>query len=128
MSPPLLGVEGKYRGNDSVVAASASMDCISQNGSGLKEHNYLRLSDCSLEDSSRVSSVTQVNKSYDLVYPDPNPLNKIQNLLNWTPGNLRRSPCFLCFLQKTEFVHHLKRLLFQGIKEVSLTPWIEAHK
>ncbi|KAI8018907.1 Auxin-responsive protein IAA9 [Camellia lanceoleosa] len=59
MSPPLLGVEGKYRGNDSVVAASASMDCISQNGSGLKEHNYLRLSDCSLEDSSRVSSVTQ---------------------------------------------------------------------
>ncbi|GMP31140.1 hypothetical protein CsSME_00005478 [Camellia sinensis var. sinensis] len=66
MSPPLLGVEGKYRGNDSVVAASASMDCISQNGSGLKEHNYLRLSDCSLEDSSRVSSVTEVNKEKPL--------------------------------------------------------------
>ncbi|KAI8017936.1 Auxin-responsive protein IAA9 [Camellia lanceoleosa] len=58
MSPP-LGVEGKNRGKDSVVAASTSMDCISQNGSGLKEHNYLRLSDCSLGDSSTVSSVTQ---------------------------------------------------------------------
>ncbi|CAL5370907.1 unnamed protein product [Camellia sinensis] len=80
-----MSVEGKYRGNDSVVAASASMDCISQNGSGLKEHNYLRLSDCSLEDSSR---------SYDLVYPDPNPLNKIQNLLNWTSGKFEEKPLF----------------------------------
>lgn len=63
MSPPLLGVEGEGRANVSLVAASASMDTISQNGLGLKERNYLGLSDCSSVDSSPVSSVSEDNKS-----------------------------------------------------------------
>lgn len=63
MSPPLLGVEGECQGNVSIVAPSASMDCISHNGSGLKERNYLGLSDCSSVDSSAVSCLSEDNKS-----------------------------------------------------------------
>ncbi|XP_059640611.1 auxin-responsive protein IAA9-like [Cornus florida] len=63
MSPPLLSVEGEGQGNVSIVASSASMDCISQNCSGLKEHNYLALSDCSSVDSSTVSSLSEDNKN-----------------------------------------------------------------
>uniref|UniRef100_A0A5B7B2D7 Auxin-responsive protein n=1 Tax=Davidia involucrata TaxID=16924 RepID=A0A5B7B2D7_DAVIN len=63
MSPPLLCVEGEGEGSISIVAASASMDCISQNGSGLKERNYLGLSDCSSVDSSTVSSLSDDNKN-----------------------------------------------------------------
>ncbi|KAG8373804.1 hypothetical protein BUALT_Bualt11G0063200 [Buddleja alternifolia] len=63
MSPPLLGVEGKSQCNVSLVASSASADCVSQNGSGLKERNYLGLSDCSSVDSSAVSKVPEGNKS-----------------------------------------------------------------
>ncbi|XP_057491620.1 auxin-responsive protein IAA9-like [Actinidia eriantha] len=63
MSPPLIGVEGEGRGNVSIVTASASMGCVSQNGSELKERNYLGLSACSSGDSSPVSSVSEDNKS-----------------------------------------------------------------
>lgn len=54
MSPTKLG-EGQ--GNASVMASSASLDCISQTGSALKERNYLGLSDSSSVDSSAASSV-----------------------------------------------------------------------
>lgn len=54
MSPTILG-EGK--GNVSAMASSASLDCISQTGSALKERNYLGLSDSSSVDSSAASSV-----------------------------------------------------------------------
>ncbi|KAK4477413.1 hypothetical protein RD792_016634 [Penstemon davidsonii] len=62
MSPPLLGIEGHSQCNVSLMASSASADCISQNLSGLKEHNYFGLSDCSSVDSSAVSSVVDENK------------------------------------------------------------------
>ncbi|OMP06546.1 AUX/IAA protein [Corchorus capsularis] len=58
MSPPLLGVEEEGQSNIS----SPSVDCISQNGLGLKERNYLGLSDCSSVDSSGVS-LPEENKS-----------------------------------------------------------------
>ncbi|KAK4490694.1 hypothetical protein RD792_001390 [Penstemon davidsonii] len=62
MSPPLLGVEGQSQCNVSLMASSASADCISQTGPGLKENNYLGLSDCSSVDSSAVSDVPEENK------------------------------------------------------------------
>ncbi|KAL7131711.1 hypothetical protein ABFS83_12G022400 [Erythranthe nasuta] len=50
-----LGVEGQSQCNVSLMVSSASADCITQNGSSLKERNYLGLSDCSSVDSSAVS-------------------------------------------------------------------------
>ncbi|KAL0332400.1 UNVERIFIED_CONTAM: Auxin-responsive protein IAA9 [Sesamum calycinum] len=63
MLPPLLGVEGQDQCNVSLMASSASVDTVSQNGLGLKERNYLGLSDCSSVDSSGVSSVPEENKN-----------------------------------------------------------------
>ncbi|KAL2246774.1 UNVERIFIED_CONTAM: Auxin-responsive protein IAA9 [Sesamum indicum] len=45
------------------MASSASADRVAQNGLGLKERNYLGLSDCSSVDSSAVSSVPEEKKS-----------------------------------------------------------------
>ncbi|KAM7524303.1 hypothetical protein LguiA_014205 [Lonicera macranthoides] len=61
MSPPLLGVEGGGHENISLVASSASIDSISN--MGLKEINYLGLSDCSSVDSSTISSLSEENKN-----------------------------------------------------------------
>ncbi|MED6205465.1 Auxin-responsive protein iaa9 [Stylosanthes scabra] len=58
MSPPALVSEDEGQGNVSTVASasSQSLDCFSQNGGGgLKERNYLGLSDCSSVDSSNSS-------------------------------------------------------------------------
>lgn len=63
MSPPLLGGEEEGQSNVSLVASSPSIDCISQNGLGFKERNYLGLSDCSSVDSSAVSSLSEENKN-----------------------------------------------------------------
>nr|AMQ09497.1 Aux/IAA transcription factor [Boehmeria nivea] len=60
MTPPLLG--GEEDGHSSVVASASPIDCISQNGLGLKERNYLGLSDCSSVDSSGVSSLSEESK------------------------------------------------------------------
>lgn len=43
------------------MASSSSADCISQNGLGLKERNYLGLSDCSSVDSSSVPEESKNN-------------------------------------------------------------------
>ncbi|KAJ8769360.1 hypothetical protein K2173_002564 [Erythroxylum novogranatense] len=59
MSPPLLGVEEEGQSS----ASLPSIDCISQNGCGLKERNYLGLSDCSSVDSSGAPSLAEENKS-----------------------------------------------------------------
>ncbi|XWS45065.1 hypothetical protein CRYUN_Cryun15aG0104700 [Craigia yunnanensis] len=59
MSPPLLGVEEEGQCN----VSSPSVDCISQNGLGIKERNYLGLSDSSSVDSSGVSSLPVDNKN-----------------------------------------------------------------
>ncbi|KDP32156.1 hypothetical protein JCGZ_12617 [Jatropha curcas] len=63
MSPPLLGVEEEGENNVSLVASSPSIDCISQNGCGLTERNYLGLSDCSSVDSSAVPSLSKETKN-----------------------------------------------------------------
>ncbi|KAL5556663.1 hypothetical protein UlMin_038899 [Ulmus minor] len=63
MSPPLLGGEEERQSNASLVDSSPPIDCISQNGSGLKERNYLGLSDCSSVDSSQVSNLSVENKN-----------------------------------------------------------------
>lgn len=63
MSPPLLSAEEGEQSNVSLVASSPTMDCISQNGSGLKERNYMGLSDCSSVDSSPVSSLSEEKKN-----------------------------------------------------------------
>ncbi|KAM6564040.1 hypothetical protein CsatB_024038 [Cannabis sativa] len=61
MSPPLLG--GEEEGHSTLVSSSSPIDCRSQNGSGLKERNYLGLSDCSSVDSSAVSNLSEENRS-----------------------------------------------------------------
>lgn len=63
MSPPLLGIEGEAQGNVSLMASSKSVDCISNKGLGLKERNYLGLSDSSTEESPSVSTVSKEKKS-----------------------------------------------------------------
>ncbi|KAL4644460.1 hypothetical protein ACB092_02G167100 [Castanea dentata] len=64
MSPPLLSAEEEGgQSNVSLVSSSPTMDCISQSGSGLKERNYLGLSDCSSVDSSAVSSLLEEKKN-----------------------------------------------------------------
>lgn len=63
MSPTLLGVEGQGQCNVFVMASSSSADCLSQSGSGLKEHNYFGLSDCSSVDSSAVSGTAEGSKN-----------------------------------------------------------------
>ncbi|CAA0839675.1 Auxin-responsive protein IAA9 [Striga hermonthica] len=55
MTPPLSGIEGQNQFNAPLMASSSSADCITQNTIGLKERNYLGLSDCSSVDSSTVS-------------------------------------------------------------------------
>lgn len=64
MSPPLLSAEEEGgHSNVSLASSSPTMDCISQSGSGLKERNYLGLSDCSSVDSSAVSSLLEEKKN-----------------------------------------------------------------
>ncbi|KAG7968196.1 hypothetical protein I3843_08G140800 [Carya illinoinensis] len=60
MSPPLLTAD---EGEQSNVSSSPTVDCISQNGSGLKECNYMGLSDCSSVDCSAVSSSSEEKKN-----------------------------------------------------------------
>ncbi|KAJ7953474.1 Auxin-responsive protein [Quillaja saponaria] len=62
MSPPLLIAEEEGQSNVSTVASSPSLDCTSQNGTGLKEHNYLGLSDCSSVDSSTPPCLSEEKK------------------------------------------------------------------
>ncbi|XP_061361060.1 auxin-responsive protein IAA9-like [Gastrolobium bilobum] len=64
MSPPLLVTEEEGQSNTSTVASasSQSLDCFSQNEAGLKERNYLALSDCSSVDSSTVPSLSDEKK------------------------------------------------------------------
>nr|AVV48464.1 IAA9 [Bassia scoparia] len=57
MSPPLLGVEGGGQSNENPLVPSPT--CAE---SGLKEHNYFGLSECSSVDSSNVSSLSEDNK------------------------------------------------------------------
>ncbi|KAF8410664.1 hypothetical protein HHK36_003196 [Tetracentron sinense] len=63
MSPPQLGVGDEGQNNVTLLASSASVDSICQNDSGLKERNYMGLSDCSSVDSSAISSLSEENKS-----------------------------------------------------------------
>lgn len=62
MSPPVLVANDQGESNASTVTSSPSLDCISHTGSGLKERNYLGLSDCSSVDSSTVPSLSDEKK------------------------------------------------------------------
>uniref|UniRef100_A0A5B7AZK2 Auxin-responsive protein n=2 Tax=Davidia involucrata TaxID=16924 RepID=A0A5B7AZK2_DAVIN len=124
MSPPLLGVEGEGQGNVSIVAASASMDCISQNGSGLKEHNYLGLSDCSSVDSSRVSSLSDDNKNnlnmkateLRLGLPGSQSPERDPDLNLLSSGKLDEKPLFPLLPSKDGFCSSLQKTIVSGNK------------
>lgn len=64
MSPPLLLPEEEGQSNPSTVASASpqSLDRFSQTAAGLKERNYLGLSDCSSVDSSTVPSLSDEKK------------------------------------------------------------------
>jgi auxin-responsive protein IAA len=64
MSPPLLLPEEEGQSNTSTVASASpqSLDRFSQTAAGLKERNYLGLSDCSSVDSSTVPSLSDEKK------------------------------------------------------------------
>ncbi|CAK9179610.1 unnamed protein product, partial [Ilex paraguariensis] len=63
MSPPLLGAgEEADQRNITLLASPASLDRnICHNISGLKEHNYMGLSDCSSVGSSTISTTSGDN-------------------------------------------------------------------
>ncbi|KAK3021478.1 hypothetical protein RJ639_047650 [Escallonia herrerae] len=64
MSPPLHSVEeDEGRSNVTLLASSASMESTCQNGSQLKERNYMGLSDCSSVDSSTISTSSEDNSA-----------------------------------------------------------------
>ncbi|XP_057794266.1 auxin-responsive protein IAA8-like [Salvia miltiorrhiza] len=64
MSAPLLGVGGdEYQSNITLLASSTSLESVCQNGSELKERNYMGLSDCSSVDSSTISSTSEYSPS-----------------------------------------------------------------
>ncbi|KAL1540267.1 auxin-responsive protein IAA9-like [Salvia divinorum] len=59
MSAPLLGVGGdEYQNNITLLSSPTSLESVCQNGSELKERNYMGLSDCSSVDSSAKSSTS----------------------------------------------------------------------
>lgn len=61
MSLPLLEVEGQSQCNVSFMASTDSVDCITQTALGLKERNYLGLSDSSSVESNVVSNASEKN-------------------------------------------------------------------
>ncbi|KAL1546843.1 auxin-responsive protein IAA8-like [Salvia divinorum] len=64
MSAPLLGVGGEeYQSDITLLDSSSSLESVCQNGSELKERNYLGLSDCSSVDSSPMSSTPEYSPS-----------------------------------------------------------------
>lgn len=63
MSPPLVDVEEELQSNVSVASSSPTSECVSRNTSGLKEHNYLGLSDCSSVGSSTLPSLAEDDKN-----------------------------------------------------------------
>ncbi|XP_010275505.1 PREDICTED: auxin-responsive protein IAA9 isoform X2 [Nelumbo nucifera] len=100
MSPPLLGV-GEGQSNVSVVS-SPSVDGSCQNGSGLKERNYMGLSDCSSVDSSAISGLAEENKSslnlkateLRLGLPGSQSPERDPELCLLNPGKLDEKPLF----------------------------------
>lgn len=62
MSPPVLIAHEEGQSNTSTITSSRSSDRISQNVTGLKERNYLGLSDCSSVESSTVPSDSDEKK------------------------------------------------------------------
>ncbi|KAG6402597.1 hypothetical protein SASPL_134794 [Salvia splendens] len=59
MSAPLLGVGGdEYQSNITLLASPTSLESVCQNGSELKERNYMGLSDCSSVGSLAISSTS----------------------------------------------------------------------
>lgn len=64
MSAPLLSVEEEEaQSNVTILASSASMESVCQNGAELKERNYMGLSDCSSVDSSTISTSSEENSA-----------------------------------------------------------------
>ncbi|PIN02406.1 hypothetical protein CDL12_25078 [Handroanthus impetiginosus] len=64
MSTPLLGVGGdEFQSNITRLASSTSLESVCQNGSQLKERNYMGLSDSSSVDSSKISTTTEYSRS-----------------------------------------------------------------
>lgn len=61
MSPPLLSTVEEGQSNVTLLASPSSMESICQNGSQLKERNYMGLSDCSSVDSSTISTSSEDN-------------------------------------------------------------------
>ncbi|XP_059437932.1 auxin-responsive protein IAA9-like [Corylus avellana] len=102
MSPPLLSAEEGEQSNVSLVPSSPNMDCISQNGSGLKERNYMGLSDCSSVDSSPVSSLSEEKKNnlnlkateLRLGLPGSQSPDRIPELCLLNTGKLDEKPLF----------------------------------
>ncbi|XP_068655687.1 auxin-responsive protein IAA9-like [Aristolochia californica] len=58
---PTLAISDEGRSNVSLVASSASTDSTCQNSPGLRERNYMGLSDCSSVESSVVSSPSEIS-------------------------------------------------------------------
>ncbi|KAL8490284.1 hypothetical protein ACS0TY_025988 [Phlomoides rotata] len=64
MSALVIGVGGnECQSNITLLASSTSLESVCQNGSDLKERNYMGLSDCSSVDSSTHSTTSEYGRS-----------------------------------------------------------------
>nr|AVQ94625.1 Aux/IAA9a [Carya cathayensis] len=119
MSPPLLrAVEGE-QSDVSLVASSPTVDS-SQNGSGLKERNYMGLSDCSSVDSSAVSSLSvEKNNNLNLKATElrlglPGSQSPERSLLN--TGKLDEKPLFPLLPSKEGIYSSIQKNIVSGNK------------
>ncbi|RVW56242.1 Auxin-responsive protein IAA9 [Vitis vinifera] len=126
MSPPLLGVgEEEGQSNVTILASSASMESVCQISSGLKERNYMGLSECSSVDSSAISTDSDGNKSslnlkateLRLGLPGFLSPGREPELCLLSSTKLDENPFSLCILQRILLTLHHRRLLFQETKE-----------
>ncbi|XP_022775056.1 auxin-responsive protein IAA9-like [Durio zibethinus] len=121
MFSPLLGVEEEGQSN---VSSSPSVDCISQNGLGLKKRNYLGLSDCSSVDSSGVSSLPEDNKNnlnlnateLRLGLPGSQSPERETELCLLNPGKLDEKPLFPLLPSKDGICSSLQKSVVSGNK------------
>lgn len=124
MSPPLLDTEDEGQSNVSIIASSASVNCISHNGNGLKERNYLGLSECSSVDSSAPCSLPEENDSnlnlkateLRLGLPGSQSPEREPELCMLGSGNLDEKPLFPFLPSKDESFSSAQKNVVSGNK------------
>nr|DAD40843.1 TPA_asm: hypothetical protein HUJ06_015166 [Nelumbo nucifera] len=123
MSPPLLNVVERPS-NVTLVPSSPSVDSSCQNVSGLRERNYMGLSDCSSVDSSAISGLSEENKSslnlkateLRLGLPGSQSPERGSELCLLSPGKLDEKPLFPLLPSKDGICSSSQKAVVSGNK------------